>query len=171
MKKIYLILFASLLISKLNATLYLIVPNPGNVWSATLTTVSVGDVIQFGVSATYPVSEVSQATWLANGSTTLSSGFGTKTTSYTFTITALTTNTIFFVCPNHVATGMKGMIVKAGTTGISSISQQLNQVSLFPNPANSELNITIPSSLTDVTLKLIAANGQEIEIPNFNVQN
>lgn len=170
MKKIYLILFASLLISKLNATLYLIVPNPGNVWSATLTTVSIGDVIQFGVSATYPVSEVSQATWLANGSTTLSSGFGTKTTSYTFTITALTTNTIFFVCPNQVATGMKGMIVKAGTTGISSISQQLNQVSLFPNPANSELNITIPSSLTDVTLKLIAANGQEIEIPNFNVQ-
>jgi hypothetical protein len=64
---------------------------------------------------------------------------------------------------------MKGRIVKAGTTGISSISQQLNQVSLFPNPASSELNITIPSSLTDVTLKLIAANGQEIEIPNFNV--
>jgi hypothetical protein len=41
---------------------------------------------------------------------------------------------------------------------------------LFPNPTASELNITMPSSLTDVTLKLIAANGQEIELPSSNVQ-
>ena len=149
---------------------YLIVPNPGNVWSATLTTVNVGDVIQFGVSATHPVSEVSQATWLANGTTTLSTGFGTKTTSYSFTITALTTNTIYFICPNHASMGMKGMIVKSGSTGLSSLSKLINQVSLFPNPAASEVNITMPSSLTDVSLKLIASNGQEIELPSSNVQ-
>lgn len=164
MKKIYFILFATFVITSLNATNFFIVPGPGNVWTPTLTTVNIGDVVQFGVSTTHPASEVSQATWMANGTATLSTGFGTKTTSYSFTITALTTNTIYFVCPNHVAMGMKGMIVKAGSTGLSTINNPLTQISLFPNPTSNEVNIAVPSNLSDVSLKLIGVNGQEIEL-------
>ena len=172
MKKIYLILFATIIISGLNATNFLIVPGFGNVWTPTLTTVNIGDVVQFGVSTTHPASEVSQATWMANGTTTLASGFGIKSTSYSFTVTALTTNTIYFVCPNHVGNTipMKGMIVKAGSTGLSAINNQLTQVSLFPNPAVSEINVTIPSNLTDVSLKLIGINGQQIVLVTSNNQ-
>ena len=171
MKKIYLILFATFIISGLNATNWLIVPGAGPQWSPTLTTVALGDVVQFGLSSTHPANQVSQATWLANGTATLAGGFGSKNSSYQFTVTATTASTIFFVCPNHVGnpTPMKGMIVfPGGTTGLSAINNQLTQVSLFPNPAASEVNISVPSNLSDVSLKLIGINGQEIALTTSN---
>jgi plastocyanin len=170
MKKIYLILFATFIISGLNATTFFIVPGPGPQWSPTLTTVAIGDVVQFGLSATHPANEVSQTTWMANQTATLAGGFGSKNTSYQFTVTATTASTIFFVCPTHVGNTipMKGMIVKAGSTGLSAINNQITQVSLFPNPAASEVNISVPSNLSDVTLKLIGINGQEIALTTSN---
>lgn len=173
MKKIYLILFATFIISSLKATMFFVVPGPGNVWSPTLTTVSLNDQVQFGVSATHPVNQVSQATWIANGTTTLAGGFGSHQTPFTITITATTASTIFFVCPNHVGVGMKGMIVfPGGSTGLSSfINSQLVQVNLFPNPASNEVNVTVPSNLSDVSLKLIGINGQQMELPTSSVLN
>jgi hypothetical protein len=188
MKKIYLILVAIIFISKsvvvaqndnfsanidMKATntfsTFFIAPNPGCAsWSSTLVTVNVNDVVTFGAGGTCPLVEVSQATWMANGTTSLATGFGIKNTSYTFTITALTSNTIYFA---STANGnAKGRIVKAGSTGLSSINNQLTQVSLFPNPVASEVNIIVPSSVKDVTLKLIGINGKEIELPSSSVQ-
>ncbi|MDX2171721.1 MAG: T9SS type A sorting domain-containing protein [Bacteroidota bacterium] len=189
MKKIYLILIAIIFISKSVVTAqndnfsanidmkatntfstFFIAPNPGCAsWSSTLVTVNVNDVVTFGAGGTCPLVEVSQATWMANGTASLVGGFGIKNTSYSFTITALTSNTIYFA---STANGnAKGRIVKAGSTGISSISNLLTQVSLFPNPvSDDEIKIITPSNLNDVTLKLINVNGQEIELSSSSVQ-
>ncbi len=71
-------------------------------------TVNIGDNITINASSVHPTTEVSQATWEANGTTALVGGFGTNTASFSFTVEEV--GTIYYVCDNHILSGMKGLI-------------------------------------------------------------
>jgi plastocyanin len=93
-------------------------------------TVALGDNITINASAVHPTTQVSQATWEANGTTPLPGGFGTNTASFTFTVEDLAT--IYYVCDNHIANGMKGLI-NVLPVGISELTEP-NAFSLINNP-------------------------------------
>ena len=93
--------------------------------------VVVGDTVNLPGSSTHPLVEVDKATWGANGNTPLTSGFGVQTSSYMFIATTATT--IFYVCQNHVGSGMKGSITINQATGMLSNSRNID-IDLYPNP-------------------------------------
>ncbi len=104
-------------------------------------TANVGDVITIAASGTHPLVEVDQPTWTANGTTPKVGGWGTMTTSYTFTITVAAD--IYYTCQNHGANGMKGMIT-VSSTGISQTTAAAYNISLYPNPvANGEFTVKV----------------------------
>jgi plastocyanin len=164
MKKIYLLLLSLCIFSGAKATLYVIVPGPGGAsYTPSLVTVNVGDVVQWGNSSTYPCAQVSQATWAANGTATLAGGFGTQTTSYQMTVTA-TTGTIYFVCTTKVASnGTKGIVQLSSPNGIADNQFLTANINLFPNPAKSEINISLPAGIETISAKLFALNGQQLD--------
>ncbi len=161
MKKIYLTLLTTLFALSTKAAFWVITIF-GTSYSPPTQTVVIGDVVTIQASTSHSLAQVSAATWAANGTTSLASGFGIKTANYQFTVTAAT-STLYFVCQNHVGlAGMKGQIILITSTGLTTNFNTLTNVSLFPNPTNNQVNVVIPANLSDVSLKLIGVNGQEI---------
>jgi len=169
MKKFYLFLLALSFITTAKATMYVIVPSAGGAaYTPSIVNVVVGDVVQWGNSTTYPCAQVSQATWAANGTATVAGGFGTKTTSYQMTVTA-TTGTIYFVCTTKVASnGTKGIVTLNGSVGLTSHQRFLNDLNVFPNPVQDEINIVVPAGVESISTRLFALNGQEIDVLQAN---
>lgn len=171
MKKIYTILLLTIATLCMKATSYTVTISGFSYSSPTLT-VSVGDVVTIAASGVHPLAEVSQTTWAANGTSTLSTGFGVKTVAYTFTITS--TSTIYYVCQNHVATmGMKGQIT-VNSVGLNEQNNVITNISLFPNPAKDKFSVNFNTAENVlVTAKLYSICGQEIEFlasnKEFNV--
>lgn len=160
MKKIYSTLLLLILAISLKATSYS-VTIVGTTYSPATLTVTVGDVVTISASSFHPLSEVSQANWTAGNTATLSTGFGTKTSAYTFTITS--SNTIYYMCQNHGPNGMKGQI-NIVTVGLNEQNNVIGNISLFPNPAKDKFTIKFNSTENVVvTAKLYSICGQEIE--------
>lgn len=161
MKKIYSVLLLSILAISMKATSYTVTIS-GFAYSPATLNVLVGDVVTISASGSHPLAEVSQTTWNANGTSTLSTGFGTKTSAYTFTITAATN--IYYVCTNHVASmQMKGQIV-VSPVGIKEQNESIGSISLFPNPAKDQFSVKFNSTDNgNVTAKIYSICGQEIE--------
>lgn len=158
MKKIYSLLFLAVFSLGMKATSYTVAISGTTYVPATLT-VTIGDVVTINASGTHPLAEVSQTTWNANGTATLSTGFGNKSSNYTFTITSATD--IYYVCTNHVGLGMKGMI-SVISTGINEQDLNASNVSVFPNPAKDKFAVKFNSG-DNVSVKLYSICGQEIE--------
>lgn len=159
MKKIYSTLFACLLFIGANATSYT-VSISGFAYAPNSLTVSIGDVITIQASGSHPLVEVDNTTWTANGTTSLSTGWGVKSADYTFTVTSA--NPIYFVCQIHGGMGMKGQISVAGT-GINELTSELNSLTLFPIPAknNIQLNYQLAKQSL-VNIELLNVAGQKI---------
>lgn len=165
MKKIYTILFLTIATVCMKATSYTIT-TVGTTYSPNTLTVSIGDVVTISANANHPLAEVSQTTWNANGTATLSTGFGNKTSNYTFTVS--TANDIYYVCTNHVGMGMKGMIT-VSTVGVKEQTEAIANVSIFPNPAKNQFSVRFNSVENgNVTAKLYSICGQEIETIAIN---
>ena len=98
MKKIYLILLICIAFLGTKAATFT-VNISGFAYTPSVTTCAVGDFIVIVSSGFHPSNQVSQSTWLANGSTTLAGGWGSQTTTHT--VTAVSTGTIYFVCQNY----------------------------------------------------------------------
>ena len=108
-------------------------------------TVNVGDQVTIEASFTHPLQQVSQATWDVNGTTPLSGGFN-STSNFTFTITAaMAGTTIFYVCSNHAASGMKGKINVNVAAGIPENSIRDFNFTVYPNPimADAWVNVSV----------------------------
>jgi len=168
MKKIYTILLLTISSVCMKATSYTVTIS-GFAYTPSTLNVLVGDVVTISASGTHPLAEVSQTTWNANGTSTVSTGFGNKTSAYTFTITAATN--IYYVCTNHVASmQMKGQIV-VGTVGVKEQNDAIGNINLFPNPAKDHLNLELNNTsysdyaIYDTQGKLIK------EEKNINLKN
>jgi plastocyanin len=161
MKKIYFTLLLTILTVCLKATSYTITIVGTYSYSPPTLTVSVGDVVTIQASTFHPLIEVSQADWIAGTTNTLSAGFGTKISNYTFTITS--TNTIYYMCKIHGPMGLKGQII-VNSAGISELNNSIGNVSLFPNPAKEKVSVKFKSSENVMlTAKLYSVCGQEVQ--------
>lgn len=161
MKKIYLILFTCIAFFGTKATTFS-VNIVGNSYSPALTTCAVGDLVIIQAAGSHPTAQVDQSTWNANGSTPMPGGWGSNTTTFTFT--AVSTGTIYFVCQNHVGLGMKGMIVVNATSIAETAANFLNNYNLFPNPATSNVKVSFGLNETStVNIKLFNVAGQEVK--------
>lgn len=160
MKKIYSILLLSIFSFGIKAASYTVTIS-GTSYSPNTLTVSVGDVVTIQASVAHPLAQVDQTTWNANGTATLSTGWGIKTSNYTFTVSS--TNTIYYVCTAHVTLGMKGQII-VSTAGVNENALPIGNVSLYPNPAKNNLHVNFTiSTATAVSVKIYDITGREIE--------
>lgn len=168
MKKIYslFILFCITgMIAK--ATNHVITANSNLTYSPAALSAVVGDQVTINTNVNHPTVEVSQATWNANGTTPLPTGFGTITSSFTFTLT--TVGDIYYVCSNHVSSGMKGMI-SVTPTGINE-QQPLAGIVLSPSVITSGKEISLVNSSgtkQEGTLMIYNLLGSVVYSSNFS---
>ena len=165
MKKIYTILLLTIATACLKATSFT-VTIVGTSYSPSTLTVSIGDVVTIQASGNHPLAEVSQTTWNANSTATLSTGFGVKTSNFTINISS--TNSIYYVCQNHVGMGMKGQI-NVTTVGINEQNNLIGNISLFPNPSKEKFSVKFKATENGIlTAKLFSICGQEVQSLNTN---
>lgn len=95
--------------------------------------IQVGDAVEFSVGATHPTVEVSKESWEANEATPLANGFSAP--SGTETIAFSEAGTFYYVCENHISSGMKGRIFVEAATGINDMkSRDIDNLEIYPNP-------------------------------------
>lgn len=169
MKKIYTLLTSVFLLAAcFNAVAdSYVISTSGLSYNPATLNANVGDEITIQASATHPLRQVSEETWNANGATQLPGGFGLETSTYTFTITAA--EDIYYVCTNHVASGMKGKIVVSIGTGISTAAQ-VTALQVFPNPVVGG-DFTIKGNgfeLDNSKVEIYSANGQLVSSINLS---
>ena len=171
MKKIYTLLFACATFLSIKAASFTITV-VGFAYSPASLTVTAGDVVTIQTSSMHPTAQVDATTWNANGTTTLTGGWGVKTADYTFTASAV--GTIYYVCQAHVLSGMKGTINVVATVGINEKTAFLNSFELFPNPATNTIGLNFSlNANSSLSAKLFNVLGQEVSvlIPNTNLQD
>lgn len=162
MKKIYLTLLAIVAFAGIKAAQYTIT-TVGNTYSPATLTVNVGDEVTLIVTPNHPTSQVSQTTWNANGTATVSGGWGTKTSAYTFTAT--TPGNIYYVCNFHVGMGMKGMITVQQVNGLAQNAISLQNVSVFPNPSSEKINVSLASKQnSNAAFTLYSLTGEKVAV-------
>lgn len=167
MKKIYSVLLLLSIAFVVRAASYTVTISGFSYAPATLT-VNIGDVVTIQASGGHPLAEVDQTTWNANGTSTLSTGFGVKTANHTFTIT--NNNTMYYVCTAHVTMGMKGQIV-VNSVGINEQQMSFNNLNLFPNPASGRVQIEFSSvGNNSVNICLFDITGRKIENIYLNLE-
>ncbi len=81
----------------------------GLTFSPSLLTIDEGDTVEFVLSGIHNSREVSQSTWNANGTTALGGGFSVPFGGGEVVPSGADTH--WYVCTNHVLSGMKGRIV------------------------------------------------------------
>lgn len=96
-------------------------------------TVQAGATITFQIGSPHNATEVSQATWNANGTAPLPGGFLFMAGTNSFQPTV---GTHYYLCSVHPSS-MKGRIIVDPNTGIDEAGKEVAIV--FPNPAGSEL--------------------------------
>lgn len=135
----------------------------GTSYSPSTLTVNVGDVVTIEASDFHPLVQVSQSTWNAGSSAALSGGFS-STTSFNLTITAaMAGTTIFYVCSNHVASGMKGQIDVNVVSGITENKVQDFNFTLYPNPVLSDALLNISAKKAGrISFMIYDMNGKII---------
>jgi plastocyanin len=124
-----------------------IISNTGLQFSPDEITVIIGDTIEFTLGSSHTVLEVSQETWNSNGSIALDGGFSAPTGSGEIVFDEVGTH--YYICENHIMSGMKGkIIVEENTTTITSLSEEIYNITFYPNPVNSygTIDFTIDKS-------------------------
>ena len=134
------------------------------VYVPTSLTIAEGDAVTISASGTHPLQEVTKATWDAGESTPFSGGFSGTTNQ---TITFAKPGDYYFVCKNHAAAGMKGMITVTSITGLQRESSS-NGVKVYPNPSTSDLTIQLEQATIVQNISLVNAQGIEVSNQTIN---
>ena len=121
---------------------------------------SVGDTVRFAVGAAHPTLEVDQNTWQMNG-TSDNGGFDIPSGDGDVVITSA--GTYYYVCVNHVSSGMKGRIF--ASSGLDLQEKAFSELSLYPNPVNRELHIELNGS-EQLPYRILNIQGSTLEKGN-----
>ena len=121
-------------------------------------TVTAGTEITITLGSPHTFTQVSQATWNANGSTPLPGGFNFNAGTHQLTLDI--PGTYYYVCVPHAGMGMKGQIIVESNTGIEDGSTPVT-FTIAPNPANDLLTVTADPSKASV-VKLMDLSGREV---------
>lgn len=125
-----------------------------------------GDTVTIEASGTHPLVQVDSTTWETNGTTPLNTGWGTKNDNYTFTVSS--SQTIYYVCDNHVTFGMKGRIfIESTLSGTHPSRVAPENVQIYPNPSsNGIFHLKWHNHSVDAD-KLIILNGLGKTVKQF----
>lgn len=133
----------------------------GNIYSPSAVTVKVGDTVEFAVNAFHPTVQVSEATYLANGTAPLGGGFSFPGNINYFIPT--TPGTLYYVCTNHVSSfAMKGTITVGQSLGTKLVSFTSNGIQLYPNPATSNVQLKFGQATQVNSISVTNAMGNEV---------
>lgn len=138
----------------------------GLTYSPADVTVNVGDVVNINAAALHPTTQVSAATWAANGTLPIAGAmFVSETSQIIINITAgMAGTTIYYVCENHVSSNsMKGKINVNVSTGVEENSKREFNFTVYPNPvkSNSVLNLSLKKN-DNVSLTIYSVDGKSV---------
>ncbi|MBK8226664.1 MAG: T9SS type A sorting domain-containing protein [Flavobacteriales bacterium] len=122
-----------------------------------LLTVQAGTEITINIGATHTFTQVSEATWNANGNTPLGGGFNFNSGTHQLTLTV--PGTYYYVCVPHANMGMKGRIVVEVNTDVAD-AEPVPQSLVFPNPADRFL--IVEGTQGGEMAQLFDAQGREV---------
>ncbi|MBL7964936.1 MAG: T9SS type A sorting domain-containing protein [Flavobacteriales bacterium] len=125
-----------------------------NTFSPAVLTINLGQTVTFNVGSGHTATEVSQATWNANG-TTSNGGFNFAPGTHTFTPS--TAGTYYYVCQPHASMGMKGQIIVDSGVGMDQLPAA-PALTFAPNPASDVLRIE--GAPAGSQLSLVDAGGR-----------
>lgn len=126
-------------------------------FNPSLLTVQAGTPISLSIGGAHTMTEVSEATWNVNG-TTSNGGFNFDGGNHTLTLDI--PGTYYYVCVPHADMGMKGRIIVESSTGLEDANED-GGISIFPNPANDGITVAMAGS-TGMTLSLIDMQGRVV---------
>ncbi len=164
MKSNLLFICIFLLLSSLSKATNYTISITGFTYSPANLIVNVGDRITIQASASHPLQQVSKTTWDVDGSDPLASGFSSLT-DYSFTVTSgMAGSTIYYVCANHAAFGMKGSIDVTVPSGVGNEIQNSFNFAVFPNPVTSNASVSfVVKQSQKIQLGLYTSEGKLIE--------
>jgi plastocyanin len=139
------------------------VSNSGTVFTPATITINLGDEVNFTISGSHDVVEVSKATWDAKGNTPLSGGFSLPFGGGILTADKLTEGIHYYVCTPHANFGMIGTITVLNTTGVAENTLK-DGISVFPNPSNGnfQLKINNPKTAKEYELGIYNVLGAKV---------
>lgn len=143
------------------------ITNSGLTYSPNTLTVNVGDVVTFNVDFLFhPTVQVSQTSWNNNDATQVSGGFLFQSgSSGVLNITAgMAGTTIYYLCSNHVFSGMKGTITVNVVASVTENQKRDFNFTVFPNPvtSNSFINISTKNA-GSTTITMFDVNGRLVQ--------
>lgn len=135
-----------------------IISSSGLEYSPDSLVVMVGDTVEFDVSASHPTTQVSQSTWQNNG-TNNNGGFDFSNGQGEFVVQ--NQGTLYYVCVNHVSSGMKGRIFAMPSIG--NDEKALSDFRAYPNPVHDFLFLEMRVQPEVETAGIYNLNGQLIK--------
>ncbi len=164
MRRLFILLAINIMGMSAFAQKTFLVTNSGSIFTPAIVNAVVGDQVTFNVGSFHPVLQVSEATYNANGKTALAGGFAFPSGSGTYQTSVA--GTYYYVCTNHIASGMKGKIIVSVATGIKQ-EVSTSGFELFPNPAINQVNIKNMENVEPNSVSLYDISGKTI----FNSEN
>jgi len=121
-----------------------VVNTSGFSFSPSSLTIAEGDSVFFDIDNIHNSLEVSQAVWMVNGNSPLSGGWSLPFGGGLVLPADLTPGMHWYVCQPHASGGMKGTIMVESTSYIGEPPSPPT-ISLFPNPTNGYVQLTLNS--------------------------
>lgn len=137
------------------------ITNSGFTFDPATLTIEPGDNVTFVLESMHNAIEVSHATWNANGTTPLPGGFSVPFGGGELLPAQLPDGTHWYVCSNHAADGMKGIIIVGTPTGIEESLGQLD-ISIFPNPATDLITVKASNKLLGTQYFITDQHGRQM---------
>ncbi len=126
-------------------------------FSPELLTIEAGTDITVTVGPGHTMTEVDEAVWNSNG-TTPNGGFNFSSGNHVLSLP--TPGTYYYVCQPHGSMGMKGRIIVETNTSVTENTDN-GIFQLFPNPANTDITVTLDGS-PGMVLRLLDMQGREV---------
>jgi len=143
------------------------VTTSGNTYVPATVTASIGDTVKFTITQLHPTVQVTGATWNANGFTPIASGFG-GSSNFEVVITASSPDTLYYVCANHVSSGMKGIIVVDAGSSSAINEVEVSNITIGPNPVvGNEINYSFTNQVSPSVITIYSITGQIVESVNI----
>lgn len=160
-KRILLVAIISLSLVGVSYAEKVTVENNFNTFTPDEISINVGDTVEFDITGTHNVVEVSQATWEADD-TTSNGGFELDFGGGELVFD--TPGIYYYVCTPHAHLGMKGIIEVSTISSITDIGRSREIfLSAYPNPVSDQLslefNIIEPTSLS---IELFDITGRSV---------
>ncbi len=109
----------------------------GFTYSPSTVNIHVGDTVKFVGTSDHPLEQVSETTWINNGTDPLAGGFAFPTGSGKVKFN--NPGTFYYVCTEHVATnGMKGKVVVTEATATDDPTKDNNLI-IYPSPLSGDI--------------------------------